>query len=96
MSLTTLRVRARGTALVHSLEAMNANPRVFIARKWTTVDGRAALEPTAEAAEIPNRAEYRTAVKEGSLWPADEATAKECGVTFDSFFGESPDSEGNQ
>lgn len=90
MQSNVLRVRARGQALVHQLEAMNASPRNFIGREWFEQDGKAALRSTNETVEIPNRAEYRTAVKEGSLWAADAETAKECGVTFDASFGEEP------
>lgn len=87
MQPTHLRVRARGQSLVHSLEAMNANPREFIGRHWTTVDGLAALAPTGEDVLVPNRSEYVQAVKEGSLWPADKETADVCDVAFDPSFG---------
>lgn len=87
MSPNTLRVRARGQALVHRLEAMNTSPRDFIGRDWCVVDGKHGLAPRNEDTEIPNRSEYRTAVKEGSLWAADAETAKECGVKFDPRFG---------
>ena len=85
---STLRVRARGAALVHRLEAMSASPRQFIGRQWVqTTDGRWGLASTETDVEVPNRAEYRAAVREGSLWAADQETAQECGVEFDATFG---------
>jgi len=37
--------------------------------------------------EIDDTHENRMHVKHGELWPADEATAKTCGVKFDPAFG---------
>lgn len=88
MAVTTLRVRARGAALVHNLEAVNASPRRFIGREWVIEDGRHGTRPHGETVEVPNRAEYRACVREGSLWAADAETAAECGVAFDALFGE--------
>jgi hypothetical protein len=36
---------------------------------------------------LDNTREYRKHLKEGDLWPADEATASECGVPFEPTFG---------
>lgn len=84
---TTLRVRARGTALVHRLEAMNSSPRQFVGRVWVEIDGKWGLKAVDEDCEIPFRAEYVSAVKSGELWAADQETASACGVPFDSTFG---------
>ena len=93
MKVSTLLVRARGTALVPSLEHLSANPRVFIGREWCVVDGLAALKPSDEPVSIPARAEYVRAVKEGSLTAADEDTAKACGVEFELDLGVEGDTQ---
>lgn len=87
MTPKTLRVRARGEALVHRLEAMSSSPRQFIGREWCVFEGRDALRPVDGDVEIPYRAEYASAVKSGALWAADKATADACGVPFDPRFG---------
>ncbi len=89
MSPKTLLVRARGNALVQSIEGLSASPRKFIGRQWVEVDGKHGSDVTGESVEVRNRAEYRACVREGSLWAADEATARECGVTYDPAFGTS-------
>jgi len=43
--------------------------------------------PATVPAEGEFGAYYRARVKEGGLWPADEATAALCGVPFDAAFG---------
>lgn len=91
MQPKTLRVRARGAALVENFETMGVSPRRFVGREWTWVDGFAALKPTADAVEVPFRAEYMLAVKQGDLWAADAVTAAACGVPFDPNFGASPE-----
>ena len=83
MSVSTLRVLAVGTALVQSLEHMKANPRRFVGRQWVNVDGKAALDALTEPTEVPFRAEYVQAVREGALAPADRETADACGVPFE-------------
>jgi len=40
-----------------------------------------------EVIEVPNSVEYRRALVDLSLWPADQATAQAAGVPFDPFFG---------
>jgi hypothetical protein len=40
-----------------------------------------------EVIEVPNSVEYRRALVDLSLWPADQATAQEAGVPFDPTFG---------
>lgn len=73
---------AAGVALPHADKFVG---RAFVPDASGATAGAwvAKSEPT----DVPNVAEYRNAVVEGSLWPADEATAKACGVPFDPFFG---------
>ena len=86
-----LRFYARGTALVadvHAQEHPKHATRRFIGRRWQEVmPGRWAWCPT----EAPQECEYHhdltRACRDGDLWPADEATAKACGVSFDPNFG---------
>ncbi len=80
--MKTLLVRAGGAAMVPRLEAMNANPREFVAREWVTVEGKAALAPTKDPVEVPARAEYVRAVRDGDLLPANAETAAFCGVAL--------------
>jgi hypothetical protein len=47
-----------------------------------------------EVVELPNRFEYRQALKHGDLWAADEATAAAAGVAFDRTYGGEHDAEG--
>jgi len=46
-----------------------------------------AYPATGAAQVVPNSSYYRKQVSLGALWPADEATALECGVKFDPTFG---------
>ena len=98
MAFNTLRVRARGTALVQDYAAMEAGIRRYIGRKADPkyIDPEKsqglAFVPTDEVFEVAGhhlqwRHEYARHVAHGDLWPADEATAKECGVSFDPTFG---------
>lgn len=84
----TLRVRARGTALVQDIDALDANTKRFIGRAYKEVEpGVWGFVPTGEDAVVRAHTEYVRELKEGMLWPADEATAKRCGVKFDPTFG---------
>lgn len=86
----SLRFRAKGTALVPNYEFEAAGIRAFVGRKFVPVEGepgRYGFAPLAEDVEVPYRAEYVKACKEGDLYPADEATAKACGAKFDPLFG---------
>lgn len=47
----------------------------------------AAYPSLGSAVEVPANNYYRKQVRIGALWPADEATAKECGARFDPTFG---------
>lgn len=42
---------------------------------------------SSEVIELPMRGEYLRHLRDGDLWPADEATASICGVKFDPTFG---------
>jgi hypothetical protein len=88
-----LRFLARGTAHVSDFDALErAVPlRRFIGRKLAEVEpGRFAFAPTGKADKCAHRAELVKAAQDGDLWPADEATAKACGVPFDPTFGGEP------
>lgn len=97
-----LRVLARGTAMVFDLERHEAGVRRFVGRKHDRTLGAAFRDETGaemrqggwppshhpdEADELPYRAEYVQAVKDGDLWAADTETAALCGVKFDADFG---------
>lgn len=88
MTPSKLRFRARGEALVQNLERLEAGIKSFIGRKYVEVKPDLwGFKPTDEAEEVPARAEYVKACKDGDLYPADAATAAACGVAFDSTFG---------
>lgn len=97
-----LRVLARGAAMVFDLERHDAGVRRFVGRKHDTSMGYAyrdefgnekksggwpASHGPAHPDEVPYRAEYVQALKDGDLWPADEETARAAGVKFDPKFG---------
>jgi hypothetical protein len=91
MSVSKLRFRARGTALVQNFERLEAGIKSFLGRKFVEVaPGQMGFVPTDEDDEVTYRAEYVKACKDGDLWPADKATADACGVKFDSNFGSAP------
>lgn len=97
MTPKKLRFRARGDALVQNFARLEAGIKSFVGRKYVCVNGDPSKEdaqwgfkPTGEDEEVAYAAEYVRACKEEALWAADEATAKACGVKFDSNFGESP------
>lgn len=78
-----LRFRARGNALVQNHAKLEAGVKAFIGWKYTEVEpGRWGFVSTEEVEEVEYRAEYAKACKDGDLLPADEATAKVCGVAF--------------
>lgn len=89
-----LRVRARGSHLVQDNEAMLVGIRRFVGRKLVKLEVGVGGEPdvfgwidTGETVTLPATHEYRHDLKHGCLWPADQATAAEAGVTFDPEFG---------
>jgi len=63
-------------SLVHGL-------RRFVGREYREIEpGLFGFAPTNEAEEVPDRAEYREAVRHGDAEAADEVTARTCGVAF--------------
>ncbi len=94
----TLSFRARGTDMVQDLEAMESGIRRYIGRKAVNKDGKPAgsvadlvgWETIEGDSVVPYRHEYVKAAQAGSLWAADAATAKLCGVEFDASFGAAP------
>lgn len=62
-----------------SMTGQQDGSRRFIG--WTETEPGVWI-PKTEPETIPNNAEYRRAVKQGDLLPADKATADACGVTF--------------
>lgn len=88
MASKKLRFRARGSALVQDFERLEAGVKRFVGRKYVEVEpGVWGFQPTGKDEEVPLRAEYMKACREGDLWPADAATAARCGVPFDPNFG---------
>lgn len=84
MAPKVLRVRAKGTAMVQDLEAMDAGVRRFLGRKLTEVEpGVWGFVPREEAVEVPYRAEYVAELKAGCLEPADAETAKVAGLAWE-------------
>ncbi len=87
-----LRFLARGTAHVSDFDALDRPVplRRFIGRKLQAVaeaPGRYAFVATGQPEAVAARPEIIKAAKDGELWPADEATAKACGVKFEPDFG---------
>ena len=78
MNPTHLMVRARGTALVQDLEALDHDLRRYIGRHIGEADGVPSFIPNDEPSKIPNRHEYRRKVVEGSLEACDAETAEAC------------------
>jgi hypothetical protein len=84
-----LRFHASGTALVQDFERLEIGVKAFLGRKYEEVKpGVWGFVPTGMVAEVPYRAEYAKACKDGDLIAADEETAKLCGVPFESNFGD--------
>lgn len=76
----SLKVRAIPTSHVPVFEAFQAMPKRFVGKKfdesvsnWVVVD---------DVFEVAETAEYRAAVRDGDLIPADKETADKCQVTF--------------
>ncbi len=94
-----LKFLSRGTNLCIDLEAQTAGILRFIGRKHDPSIGFQGVDEngnkfmsggypsTGKAQEVPARAEYMFAGRDGDLWPADEETASYCGVAFDPHFG---------
>lgn len=80
MAQMTLRVRAKGTALVTNYEALDAGTKRYVGWKHEQQPSGEWAFVTSGEETVPYRAEYVMAVKDGDLEVADEATAKICGV----------------
>jgi len=97
----TLRFRARGESLVPHYESLlNQGIKRFVGRRFDPTIGEpfkddetgeerksGGFVSTGEDEVVPYRFEYVRECAAGCLWAADEATAKVCGVDFDSSFG---------
>lgn len=80
----SLLVRAVGATLVVNYEALESGARRFIGRTFLASAGPNGGWPaSAEPAKVPATAEYLKALRDGSLAPADEATAQRAGVKWD-------------
>ena len=81
---------ARGTAMVCDHAALDAGIRRFVGRKLVDLGedqyGFAPLPPESPS-EVAISGEIKLACQAGDLWPADEETARACGVPFDPKFG---------
>lgn len=76
-----LRFKASGEAMVQNLDRLEAGIKSFIGRKFVEVSsGQFGFVPTGSFEEVPYRAEYVKACKDGDLLPADEETALACGM----------------
>lgn len=102
MNLPKLKVLPRGAVLAPHFESILAGAKRFIGRQWDAKHGPGGgWEPNADPkhpVEVPTLpeadaafrelwSEYAREVREGTLWPADKATADACGVQFDKSFG---------
>lgn len=105
MPKATLLVRRKGTAMVPDYEAL---PRVRRFHGWkhdkeagddftvwgtTEVRRQGAWVGHDESVAVPSTTEYIRAIRDGDLWPADQATAQRAGVPFDPTFGGSGPAE---
>lgn len=101
MPRETLRVLARGTALVPNYELASAEKRNgFIGWSCQPI-GPEFVDPETKqtrrhagfvkrighVVEVPARAEYLRELRDGCLWPADQATARLANVQFDPAYG---------
>lgn len=83
--MQTLKVFTSGRAMVTDHKALSSGVRRYIGRQYDPTLGKAGgWVPNEEPQEIENSADYRQAVREGDLLPADQETASLCGVSFQS------------
>lgn len=87
-----LRFYARGTACVPDPHGADSVPmrRRIVGRKHEQVSPGAwawVPMPFGKPEEIAYHHDLKKAAGDGELWPADEETAKACGVPFDPTFG---------
>ena len=78
--MKTLRVKPVGTAMVQDFEALDGGVKRFIGRRLDVAAG--GFVPVDVVQEIPFRAEYMQAVRDGDLECADAESAALCGVRF--------------
>ena len=83
------RFLARGDAMCPDFAAQE-RVRQYVGRKLVVLDAdskapRSSFEPAITENDIVT--ELIRECREGAVWPADEATAKACGVVFDPKFG---------
>ena len=75
-----LKLFAVGDKLINDLDALKRGISRYIGRKWdASLKG---FPPADEPSVVPTSIEYVKMVQQGDLAPADEETAKYCGVPF--------------
>jgi len=83
MATVLLKVKSSVNGLVTNYEAMGGNARRYVGRSFDPTSGpNGGWVLKTEPEEIPYRAEYMQAIRDGDLIPADKATADYCGVKF--------------
>lgn len=85
-----LRFLAKGTACVPDPHGTESTPqrRRIVGRTHKEVSpGTWAWVRKEKPEELPFHHDLAKAVRDGDLWPADEASARACGVKFDPSFG---------
>lgn len=86
-----LRFYASGEAMVVDIKAQDEGVRRFVGRRIGLHESGAAMFiPTEQPQEVDALPEYIRDCREGALEPADEATAKACGVLFKPHAAEPP------
>lgn len=75
-----LKLLAVGNKLINDHDALAAGTCRYIGRRWDAAQH--GFPPTTEPSVVRPLPEYVRAVQEGDLAPADEETAKYCGVSF--------------
>lgn len=84
MQTKVLRVRAHGDASVPNYERLDQGVNCFIGRVFTELEpGRWGFVPTTDIVEVPSRAEYLKAIRDGDLVPADGETARAAGMKYE-------------
>lgn len=95
-----LRVLPRGTGRVPDYEAQESGIRKSVGWRHDRTLGPEFVDPSTNETRnhggfvrhsnivtVPHRVEYIRALREYSLWPADEETARAANVAFDATFG---------
>lgn len=81
-----LHVRARGSILVPRFDLHDVSPRRYTGRRYDSVLNQwVSTEETEEVEDIP---EFRQALQQECLWPADPETARISNTRFDPNFGQ--------